>query len=57
MIVFICCVWLYLYVVEFYMNNYTILTRIPIKLKVATTNVNVNNESPWYDDSIILTNL
>jgi len=35
----------YLYVVR-YMNNCTILTRIPIKLKVAITNINKNNESP-----------
>jgi len=46
----------YLYVVR-YMNNCTILTRIPIKLKVAITNINKNNESPWYDDSNMSTNL
>jgi len=35
----------YLYVVR-YRNNYTILTRIPIRLKVAITNINKSNESP-----------
>jgi len=35
----------YLYVVR-YMNNCTILTRIPTRLKAAITNINITNESP-----------
>jgi len=43
----------YLYIVR-YINNYTILTRIPIRLKAAITNINMTNENSWYDDSSIL---
>jgi len=34
----------YLYVMR-YIDNCTILTRIPIRLRVARTNINITNES------------